>query len=724
MHPYLAGQLRQATTLLLVLLAVVPIAQARDYTETFNDDVPPALPTSDWYDYAFSGIGQGRTTTTVAVHQVAMVIEDTDAAVVAQAQFDVGKVGINFCRGSTMASGITFAFRLDSIGATSDVLVNIQSLIGGGVLGARLRINNAGGLRVESDSTAGSVFATIAQDVWYNMTLALTSSCANGGTAIATAYVKELDVSSSVTDVAFACPTTCVQEFVTFTTGSASDTARFYIDNLVASNVNDPPPVAIGSAATVSVTSLIGFSISQEGSTAIARTSTQVESFSGGPLVQLDTEPTDCGGTFERISAIPEFVTFLDCTGGDVKQLKIRAPQDLQGTPDFSEAGSGCDNSAVCPATINLEDTCVIAAGSNGLSIENVLKHIKSTDFAPTNYSYVTDVRDASADSRALAMSFTTNDGRAGVFAFTAVDNDCDEFRIAAHNTGTSGDIDDLCTWVRPNGQTVFGVADESIAPRIMSVGFSLIDSTADNVLEPTLGSAVTYSTYSGAESLGCAQNKLLFGLDNRAVLYNLQNDTVIWDKTHTGDGTNGARLSQDGEWAIVRTSPSLVTLYAASNGTAMASFAIPSGTYHDSFIGAAGASVWIGTSGSPGVLARFAIGSVTGSTCDQLTCTGVGDPAAPATTGGIFAGQGAVVGASLGIGAFGGNTFLGVLLIGMVSVGIGTATKSIPIAMIGAVVGFLLGWAFGFFSTAVVFAVVIIVGVLGWLLMRGRGGG
>lgn len=612
------------------------------YTEDFEDDTPPDSPNDDWYTFSSSGVGDARTTVSVTLNQIAFAIQDTSPTVPIQAEFDFGipAIDADLC---LSGSSITFAFRWLQFPTVSTFYSSVVTSTDVEVVG--LEVDSSGNAKVSVDGTIGPTFAVLALNTWYNVSLAkISGTCAAAQSIQGRAYITELDASGTVTDASFTSCGDCKGRAFRLHTPGTSNLMHARYDNIMVRNVADPPPTAVGSAATASVVGLNGMSIDPSGTTLIAQLDTgdSVATFSADSLGSpIGSDTVDCGTTQDRVDAIREYVAYVDCIGGDVKTLKIRAPANLasESLPDYCEPGG--DNCASTIA-IDADEAGCIQSGSQPLAIENVLKDIKSTDFAPIDYSTVTEPESLTdTGSRAFAMAYSTNSGAVGVFGYTSRDDACDQVRLSNRPLPTISSVDDICTWQVQSGSTrttYIGVADDTIPPRVAIVAFSI--DPEGFALTPNVGPFTTFGAFGGAKSLGCAGNKLLFGLDNRAILYDFGTGTVLWDITHTASGLNGVHLSGSGNWALVRTSATHVTVLRAdytaltTNPARVASLEIPTGTYFANFIGFNGANAWIGTTGSPGVIARFPISQQTNATCDQASCI----PSQPPPVGGADA--------------------------------------------------------------------------------------
>lgn len=149
----------------------------------------------------------------------------------------------------------------------------------------------------------------------------------------------------------------------------------------------------------------------------------------------------------------------------------------------------------------------------------------------------------------------------------------------------------------------------------------------------------------------------------------------------------------------------------------------LPSGTFHSIRMDRLGQNVWVATTTT---IARFEVTNIT--TIDPINTPGDEDPVVPGDGDGLFGGSGAEVGEAISVGAFGGNLFLGAILMGLIAYGVGTGYGNVSdsgstmprafrlnpwAAAVGAAMGFLVAWGFGFFSTAVVFSMVVLIGMI-----------
>lgn len=645
-------------------MLVVPNASAiSTHLEGFEDDPLFDDPSGDFYLYSFTGGGTAVVTNSpVQTGTKSFQVSDSGGAgTTPLVIFDLQNGGIDasFCNSGIPESNwglFGFSFNLQTlpgVGISRVIQVQQESTTLGANRYARVAINDAGALTYTVATTIPSSFTsayTIAVGQWYNVTMR-SHDCSSG---IVRFHLESTGGVSETVDVDGAgspLPDSGAMQYIAIgETPGGGSSGSITFDNIIVAEAPDIPPTAIGSAAVASVTGLNGMAIDPTGTTLITQldTGNSVSTFSAQTLgAAIGSDTVDCGTTQDRVDAIREYVAYLDCVGGDVKQLKIRAPANLgtETLPDYCEPGG--DN---CASTIAIDEdeAGCIQSGSQPLSVENVLKDIKSTDFAPIDYSTITEPESLTdTGSRAFAMAYSTNSGAVGVFGYTSRDDACDQIRLSNRPLPTISSVDDICTWQVISGTTrttYLGVADNTVPPRVAVVSFSI--DPEGFALKPEVGPFTTFSAYSGAESMGCAGSKILFGMDSRTVLYDFGTGSVLWDIAHSADGLNGVHLSGSGQWALVRTSSSKVQVIRA-NYTAqtfeperVAELTIPTGTYFANFIGFNGANAWIGTTGSPGVIARFPISQITNATCDQASCIPTPAPSTPVPgdfTFGIF---------------------------------------------------------------------------------------
>lgn len=636
--------------IMLTLVILTPIVSARDYVENFDTDTVGIEPSDTWYLYSTSGSGNYRVSSSESLSTLNSFLFQTNSGT-GNTNFDFTedpRTQVDWC--GAPAAYLDYSFLLTSVSANA-ITVHLRGGDGGDPWEGNIIVDGDGTVDVNTATTSGTQTTgipdlTLVSNTWYQV-IARPDCDDNKLDVFFPAQGK-----GTIADAAGGGSGTCSSAICGLDIRGNGPMQPVYFDNIILRNAPEPPPTAVGSAATASVVGLNGMSVDPSGTTLIAQVDTgnSVVTFSADSLGSpVGSDTVDCGTTQDRVDAIREYVAYVDCVGGDVKTLKIRAPANLasESLPDYCEPGG--DN---CASTIAIDEdeAGCIESGNQALSIENVLKDIKSTDFAPIDYSRVTEPESfTDTGSRAFAMAYSTNSGAVGVFGYTSRDDACDQVRLSNKPLPTISSVDDICTWQVQSGSaltTYIGVADNTLPPRVAIVGFSI--DPEGFALTPNVGPFTTFGAFSGAESIGCSGNKLLFGLDNRAVLYDFGTGTVLWDITHGGDGLNGVHLSGSGNWALVRTSSTHVTVISAdytsltTSPDRVASLEIPTGTYFSNFIGFNGANAWIGTTGTPGVIARYPISPQTNATCDQASCVPVAPTGGPGTgdvfTFGIFA--------------------------------------------------------------------------------------
>lgn len=480
---------------------------------------------------------------------------------------------------------------------------------------------------------------------------------------------------------------------------------------------------SIGAAATsATFTNLGGFSVDKTGTLVLIRTDTgqQVRSLSGSSLVSINNEDTDCddgeGVMAQNTPSEGAMAFYLRCNaGGGPDKFQIRT------------AGLGIPDLNGCPDAItecyNLEEE-EFEGATDGDQAE-----FSETDQIPIDMS----VRSTSGLNRwQTAWAWTGKDtkaGEAGIAVFTKInqaDDDAKLHRIAVH--GTSGILTDICTGV-DDGQAYFAVVGNDGPSK--AYPFSFFNETnldLELVLRADIDTPAVFSG-SANEAAGVACGGGL-------IIINTYTQVSVWDRaggasplwvedctcTAHGSAISHVRpdgkqfagwIDQDGTWTVVH----------AGNKSEVANgvYSYDAATYQSVVMDMNAQNLFIA---SDNIVERFPISEATGEISEES-----GDDEAAVPTGGIF-GPGVANLVSTGtFSAFGASLFMGVLMMAGMAVTLGSSpailTKgqsgfSIVLALIGVILGFLLAWAFGLFSTSVVASVVILaligIGIRVWI--------
>lgn len=483
----------------------------------------------------------------------------------------------------------------------------------------------------------------------------------------------------------------------------------------------------IGSTATASVTgTLQGFDVDDNGDTVIVRSNNgEIRTYSGTTLgTAIDSDTSDVCNSIDRVMSIGTLVGYVICDGtGDPTHLRIRtAGLDVPTDDDFN----GCeDGSFTCSDEIEL-DGFTEAGG-------DCLAQLGKVDAFPVSYESSRPF--GTLDRRRVAWAFsdigtvgsicTESGGKIGVDMYTNAENDAD-IRRTEEQVFAGTPAEEICTGIDPDDdQFYIGAAGTDANTKVYPFTFSEDDFPTFGTLDGSFGSATTFSsTFGQADSVDCGGSLVITRNDNVVGVLTRTTGTVAAQKTITTDSNKrAATISQEldsGQYAAYLDDGVVYVTYA-NNLTTICTLTPPTGTWREMEFASNGPSIFIATTTT---IARYQIGG----NCGAIPDTGTGGTAPPpAAPGGLFGGSGATVGAAFGTGAFGGNLFLGAVLMGIVAYGVGTGygntesgrmgNRALRVnpwaAAVGAAVGFLMAWGFGFFSTAVVFSLVALVGMI-----------
>lgn len=699
-----------AFLLTVLLITWIPGALAsKTYTETFEDDHPPATPTAAFYTWSDSGSGgTSRTSSAKALGSVSYLVDNTGVAGVGvDSFFDYGTVGVDFCN----SGQIKFALNI----ATMPVAGKLALFQFGGTFAMQLQ--DTGAVRLVSGANTGSDFATLSTNTWYNVTLSIvqnSGSCAAGAATFRmTAYILEIDAASTLTSSSQTCP--CTFPRIEFAGSGTGNHDKFYIDNLAAVNVQDPPPTSVSSDATSSTfTNLVGFSVDRTSSLAIVRTDSGdfIRTLSSVDLSTQASEDTDCtrnDNVLSQYTPSGPLVLYTDCDGsGNPDTFKIRT--SALNAPELSGCGAGCADLDSNTFVSNADDDQTQFSQVEQFPIDFNVHH---EAFNVNTYK--------------LAWAWSGQGSRAGEVGIATYTDcteaiGCPDYAELSRVTfgGTSSAVaDDMCTSIDTGGHFWMASADATAPGKTYPVTWTNISdpiNTNHDDLRAVIGSAATFPV-SGPIAVACGHSRVAFNTASQVSVWPESGGAApLWTASCTCK-TRGVTLSNirpDGMQFVAWLDGNTGYIAYANNGTKIGSVAYTQSGFTEVKMQEYAQSLYIA---SNNVVKRFAINSVTG-----VVSSGGTEISATPSNGAFFAGSGALVGASLGIGSFGGNLFLGIVCMGICAVGVGTALSGRIIGfLIGGIAGFCFAWAFGFFSTAVVFTLVVL-GLLAFFFLNKRG--
>jgi hypothetical protein len=387
-------------------------------------------------------------------------------------------------------------------------------------------------------------------------------------------------------------------------------------------------PSVIGAAATATVSNLVGFDVdTHAGTTVIARTGTagaNVQTWNGITLgSSISTATTGCNRSNGVIAAI-SVVAYLHCDSNEnPSELRIRGSN--LGDPFFSD----CDDADVCPQNVPLNNAgvCFGNSGESGLADRTVIDAIADTEDVPLTWDYVTDRLPATADSRAIAIAFTTTAGRIGILQYTASDdpagsNICDYWAVELANYGSFGStIEQLCSW-RFGSANLIGVVDDQSSARLYQYTPVI---RSNGVLDGTLSEFPALGVSNGI-GIACAGEYVAIMTQAQAPSKNLYVFNITrgsgqpqWSFTVESPKQRGVALSGDAKW-VGFVDGGKIRVAWTSNGTIVGNITSDNSENKQLRMSFAGNNLWQAKTTS---IARYEISVVTGGVkCEAVDCT------------------------------------------------------------------------------------------------------
>lgn len=737
---------------IITVLLAANAAALTDYFEGFEDLTPPDqpdasddLPFGQYYDYSTSGTGQFRSASDHRLNGTrSLHLNDTDNTSEATAYFSFGSLGWNPV--DNPGSELRFAVMFKELPTFSE-LAKFWLVTSGDNLNQNcdVRVSSAGAVTVEVANGATRTTAdpgiTITTHQWFNVTIRDVETTGNDG---CTFWFPDQAVITTLDSAAVLGPG-ATGRFVMGLDDDAGTVGRagsWYLDNLQIINGPDPPLPAFGAAASITVTNLVGFDVSDDLSIVAAKVNggTNATGYDPLTLAELGREDTQCDNRDEGIMTSTGFaraesvVLYLVCNAGDsgdVEELHIR--NGALANPHATGLNWCADNDSpnnedVCPSDVPtdvLDNNC---SGNPGTwDDENIWRYMRSIKFFPANYEYRVEERSGRADSRAWAFAYTAYDSSVsesivGVAEFTGIDFDgffgCDDQNDerAIFSTGASATVDDLCSWsatVGSEARMLIGASSDGAFSRVYQF-VPGVDTAGFDALDGSLSAPTVFPVE--AAGMSCAGTSVLVSADDSTVrLLDLSSSppVEVWRKPVTTPKTRGVHLSGDGAYAYWANG-SQVHMAHAENGTEVATFTLPSSNYRDMMGDPANQRLYVAGSD---FIARYDVqanlSSLIDFTCIGLFCEGL-PSASPAPTGGVVGGQAIVsaFGDGLGIGDFGAGLLLtAVFVLSFAAYGAFEVKGAAVLGgAIGAVVGFLASWGFGFLNALGVFVVVTLI--------------
>lgn len=672
---------------LVIPIVLVPEAAAlMDYLEDFEDDSIPNNPDADFYNFGVTGTGTSAVVSNPALGTKAYKLASSGTSQDIFAKF-TWQNDIDGCDVQQK-----FAFQIQGFG-DSDTDLRFQ-FENDGSGGSTMDILTMGVIRFNG---AADAVTTINLNQWYNLTVS--HNCPIGSSSFFLADQSEV--------VNVDAAPSFVEPMNVFEM-RAEDGGKVILDNLEIVNAPDFAPT-LGEFASVSVTGLTGFDVDDTGAVVIARTANgaSIQTWDGLTLQPLGSTSTSGCNIANGVVATGTHVAYLDCTGGDtITNLRVRSPSLT--APDFGD----CDPDA-CSADIGTEDIPNFPDFSEITDIEAFPVGQTSRDFLfgggldPINeVSY-------------LAWGFSTNTGRIGVAAKTIRedfdDAGDDDFVIYGPETQTPIQV---VTFVGSNGNMYLTGAQTGATTKVYRFTLTKTGSTGetrelvvDVIDTPAL---IGTSAYNGLSGIECAVDQCVFykATGPTVGVFNRTTGALAWGpRSITGVGNRQVAMSGNGQY-VAYANDAHVYIAGATNGTVACRLPIPTGTFKDVEFSQSAQVVHIATQTN---IFGYALAE---NGCTPTLAEEVGEPEPSPDTDGFFNISPTTI---PGAGTFGANLFFGVIMVAGMTVTLGTApnalssirsrgfTFSVVLAVIGAILGFLMAWGFGLFNTETVVTIIVL---------------
>lgn len=721
--------LKSATTALLLapIFAFIPSSSAvlQNFSEDFEDDDLTALPSANFYAFTVESGGAGSTSQAAVVPQSLNGSKSVKSTLHAAAisggdaisKWDFSTVSLDPCGSSNM----TFAFRfiLDSMSGSSsnyNLVFKLEQFGGGsGAFIWQLRAADTdsqilvkGGTGVSSSVIGG---ITVNKAEQYNATFyprCNVNGLANFGFTLhnATAGTFFASSVSQAVPINAGFPWT----FQVRVTDNAGQDAVVRVDDLVLRNAESSIQT-FSATAEATVTGLVGFDVDPIGETVIARLNSgaNVSTFNALTMAQIGGPlETNCNRVDGVDSQLDNgvYVTLFHCDPGDpttIELLKIRT--GALGDPVFANC-SWCDK--------DIDTTFLTSSFNNEFDVNG--RQIGEIVRFPASY---TNSEGLSAFGvRNVAWSFSSTSGFIGVAMYSNFNNDVDD-RHVEKVSYASASPDQICSF-QIDGEAYIGAAQASNPAKLYRVDFT--PPTVNSGLDADM-TLVGVQSISGGTGIACAQSRVLIALELTSGDQVIMLDAPGLSSNSSWPGPRsvttqprGVALSGDGLWAAWVNGTKAEVAHA-SNGTVVAQYTLPSGTFKGMALSNRGQNLWVATSTK---IALYSIyNATTGTPQSDFGCTDCagGQAGGPPTTGAL-ANADTQLAAAFGVPVLGAQLFLGFLLIAMVSVGTMTAVSSETgqkkgmgiLAAVGGVLGFVVAYSVGFIPRTFVFVVVVLI--------------
>lgn len=744
--------MKASSTLTLLLAftigAILSPVSAETVAEDFEDDTNFQRPTEDWYNLDVVGSG-GFFTSTLRALGVQSYRSDPSSASWSSDFMIPGY------RGCGSPSSVRFAFNLDVL-AGNTVFILSNSTNGGGespsfemsIASTGVVSSNIRGWDTSGDAASVSepIGYTVVADTWYNVTLAPGTGVVSGRAACGNPIlVTEPDASfwtlifedqpvvfthdsdTDTTEIYWcdndAIPDTCEDpdapspDIDNFRVEGDSASSLVYVDNLVVSGAFQ---TNIAAADTATVTDLVGFDVDPTGNLVVVRYNNgeDVATHDSLTLAQAATVDTNCGtrsnGVMAQSDGTDTFAFYIQCDPGDNDPIGMRIRTGSLNTPTSSQL-NGCGTSC---ADFTLTDFS--SSGGDGLN------ELGEIDAFPITYREQSATTFTSSFYLSWGWSSLDNTGTVGVNAFSNHQSDlgpADDRR--SYDIGFSnGNANQVCTGV-DGEQTYLAAVRSGALSRVYPISFNF-ETEGGSVLADLVpqsgGTPTTYSSVQGGgEGVACGDG--LVAILNGGGIWVMNRDGGLYRSyPDVAVDPRGVALSQEtvnSQYLAYVDGASWVVRDLADNAT-LCSGTMPSGSLIGFYLTGGAQNLYVGTDAASNNLARFELGDVCTPVVDEETGDDI-PPEAPTPTGGLFGGAGAAIAPGLGTSTFGGNLFLGIIVVAGCAAGTFALAKGrIAGLILGVGIGVVLAWGLGFFTGGTVFVLVMMCGGGLWLFGRG----
>lgn len=491
------------------------------------------------------------------------------------------------------------------------------------------------------------------------------------------------------------------------------------INNKLVSYTANLFTLEIAEFAQVTINGLSGFDVDRTGNVIIARLNngSHIRTYSGtdlsaSPIGNVQTS-CEAPGARDRVLAhngeFGGYVAYIVCNvANDTDPTEIHIRNELGADASFAN----CD---FCPSDIEL-DGFSIAGGDRLLTLGEIVEF-------PMDFTRTRNVLAGEQHVFAWAWS-SSNEGSIGVDVFTTGPGNGHQYSTQAGYA--TGEPEQICAWERPTDgrQFIVGV-DLATTTRIWEFvpEYSNVRTRQEGTIQQR---TVLNLNVANARGVGCGNDRVLVLRNNDLTAIEASTGVQEWRLEWEPALIPSARsvaLSDDGNWFAYHDSENL---YVGNATTGTVTCTLDGWVEGEVVLGMElelhGQQLYVAQSGTPGTITMWAI-QQGGCTTEEPTSgdtPGVEDEAGD----GLLADSGAQLGSALGIGTFGGNLAIGsMIILAMTGTGVGITSQAVGRfggtgtsgtvlmvgALIGAIVGVLVAWAFGFLAASAIFAILVL---------------